>query len=330
MKKPVIAFLSLVACTISIGHNSSTATDMAGLQYRNLPDFFRYSFSGCLEAIQADKYSPNHEKCHGELNGFSEELYMLPEENSQIPLIKISRKNHDQDRLVRDFFLYIHGGPLYSFPRLYEYEDKYKGLGDNQVVYMPLYLGTWFRSTGDGARDLAGAVPEVQAALSSLRATHPNARVHIIGQSWGSYIASRLELFPKDHLILESAPLNHTGKSLLKHFFETTNQKRRDGLVSFPLDASNYYNQLSLKRFDYVNSALNYVGDEPFVRMKGNKGNVCLIIIYGSKDPMVSDFHKPSGYYDSENEWIVRRETGHDVLEGYDSYFAKIGETDCE
>lgn len=325
----LLVAISVVSCSAQSPEQERQPAVVSPGQPAWLPDYFRYSFSACLKEWQAHGNEYDRKKCAGVYGQFSEELAFADGDLKEVPLVKVSATDSFGSNQTREVFIYIHGGPLRSFPRLYEFEDQFKGLDASQVVYFPIYQGTWFRSSGDAVEDIEAAVVELRYIISALRAQYQYARFVIIGESWGGYIASRQELLPDDKLVLESAPLNHTGNSLADFFSERSSEAQKNATVSFPLDASDYSKQLNINKFQYVNAALRHIDDQEFVLDRQPHDTSCRIIFYGKRDPMLASFDRADGFSIERNEWIISRETGHDVLEGLDGFFKLVSELEC-
>ncbi len=325
----VVANLLLACQPIHAVQNEGQSSLERAQEIMSWPEFFRFSFSRCLLEFDRIGFDGSKEKCSGELSGYREELKVVSYQERTIVIAQVSIAEKTVSTDVSDIFFYVDGGPLDSFPRVPDQLTQYAGLQRNQLIIYPVYHSSWFRTTGDAREDLQKGLVELRAAHGGLRAQYPEATIHLIGESWGGYFASRIGLGDKDRLVLVSSPLNHTGNSLADFFRETITQEKKEGDTTYALSADDYSNQIAINRYRYVTEALRQIGGAPFVLARQDGHKSCRVIIYGTDDPMLASFDRTDGYSRANNEWVISRQTGHEVLAGYDGFFAEMGDLDC-
>lgn len=324
-----ILFSLFLLCSCSQEEHKSQVAEVWVEESGDLPDFFHYSFSNCLREWEKNNSNYNTTVCSGQYNEHLEELHIIRTDEIGIPAVQISKNIVAKDGDHRNLFIYIIGGPLQKYPRIHEYFEQYQSVEPSDVIIIPIYQSTWFRSSGNAIDDLQQGQREIEATLRNLRATNPMAKIHVLGESWGGYFASRLPLEETDQLIIASSPLNHTGNSLADYFRDNTSDELKETATSFALSVDDYTVQLAINRYDYMTTALRHIGDEPFVLPRRAGDETCRIVVYGKNDPMLAGFDRPDGYSSERREWVISRQTGHDTLDGYNDFFSKMAELEC-
>ena len=145
----------LIACQAEADTDSSSSNLERAEEINDWPDFFRLSFSQCLQKAR-QKSDDSKESCSGDYAGFREELLTISSDERIIPAAQVSVASNKAGAEPSTVFFYVDGGPLHSFPRLPDAERLYTDLRADELVVYPI---TDFETTGNGRNKKTRIIP---------------------------------------------------------------------------------------------------------------------------------------------------------------------------
>jgi pimeloyl-ACP methyl ester carboxylesterase len=323
----IISTLFFSACAGQASHNSDEGTLKKAEQIQKLPIFFRSDFNNCVNSSRKDSEDAKI-ICSGELNEFTERLIIIGPAKSELFLAQAYKSEGSGHVDPRNIFFFLTGGPLYSYPRTYRMLSAYEHLDRRDLIVYPVFHGTSHRTSGDSVADSKLALREIQDSYDALKRRYPKSRIVVIGESWGSYYASRLELRDKEPVVLISPPIGYSGNGFDNFFIENFPKNGRDAdytIASLEVDSKV---PIRINRYEYISSFLKYLGNEQFVSPNFFESRSCRMVIVGNNDPMLQDFLS-----NEKNKAIVqnlvRIDSGHDVIGKFHNLFDFLGESRC-
>lgn len=212
----------------------------------------------------------------------------------------------------RSISIYLIGGPLTHADENLANLPLLQALPPNSVWVFPIYQGTGFRASLDGGADLRQAIGEVTALVEYLRREYPQARLDVIADSFGTLIAGRINHDHYDRLILLSPPLALKGKDFESYFTKHASPLTRSVDTTF-VSVGYTAKKIPIKRFPYVVSAGNALGEEAMVPQSGIRSD-CSLLIYGKRDQLFADeWVRDQALFDRFTQ-VVALDWGHDIM----------------
>lgn len=233
--------------------------------------------------------------------------------NNRLPYVLYDFKEKSEEDRPRLGYVYIIGGPLgrFSYSLINNPIASVARPGDKVVV--PLYFGTSYRSTGSATKDMLSSVGEIDSLLNYLRNTNPDVKWTVIGESFGSYAASRVKRNFNETLILISPPLGFSASDINAFYLQNSSAVTLQTeiiYVSF-LDPRVL---LPVRKLDYLREIGESFNEEKFVKAPTSQDGSCSIVVYGIKDPLFlynpQRFHKEVSHFDAR----FSINSGHDVF----------------
>lgn len=208
--------------------------------------------------------------------------------------------------------VYLIGGPLVHADDNLANLPVLQGLPEQAVWVFPLYKGTGFRASSDGGVDLRLAIREVSALAQFLRREYPNARIDVIGDSFGALIAARIDHASYDRLILLSPPLTLKGQEFESYFGAITSARKRNFDTTFvSVDYST--RQMPIKLYPYIVSAGHALKDEDLVPQMGIRSD-CALLIFGKRDRLFSPEWVRGKPLFSRFTQVISLDWGHGIM----------------